>query len=161
MGRGGFTLIELLIGVSIVAVLAAIGIPSYLGFVQRAREATLIQYLREIHKGQQEWRLETDSGGYTGDFDELEQTGFIPDARTNVRLRVRSPQRDWSVGLSTRQFQAYELQLVAVTVGETNQYYIAAYPQNRNAKLRWFYIDQTGTIRAAQGWAGADAPPIY
>ncbi|MBI2116175.1 MAG: prepilin-type N-terminal cleavage/methylation domain-containing protein, partial [candidate division NC10 bacterium] len=85
--RGGFTLIELLIAVAVIGLLAAIAIPSYLNFVQRAREVAVIQYLREVHKGQQEWRLESDSAGYSGDFDELEETGFIPDAVNFVRTR--------------------------------------------------------------------------
>jgi prepilin-type N-terminal cleavage/methylation domain-containing protein len=158
----GFTLIELLIGVAIVAVLAAIGIPGYLGFVQRAREVTVIQYLREVHKGQQEWRLETDSAGYTGDFDELEETGFIPDAVNFVRVRLRPPRRGVTRETSSRLVQGYRLDLTARDTGslDTSTYSVTAYPSDRNQKLRWFYIDQFGMIRGAVGWAGPGAPPI-
>ena len=63
-GRNGLTLIELLIALVIVGILAAIAVPAYLGFVQRARETAIIYYLSEVHKGQQAWRLETDALGY-------------------------------------------------------------------------------------------------
>jgi prepilin-type N-terminal cleavage/methylation domain-containing protein len=158
-GSAGFTLIELLIGIIIVGILAAIGVPAYLGFVQRARETAVMYYLREVHKGQQEWRLETDSQGYTGDFEELEKSGFIPDSVNNTRIRVQSPRRDWSVEMSVRRLQTYELQMLAYDLSGTRAYYIYAYPQNRSTRVRWFYIDQTGVIRAAPGWAGPGAPP--
>jgi len=160
--RGGFTLIELLIAVAVVGLLSAIAIPSYLNFVQRARETAVIQYLREVHKGQQEWRLETDSDGYSGDFDELEETGFIPDAVNFVRTRRRSVRRGQATRTtSSRVVQTYRLDLTAQDSPSTNTYTysITAYPSNRSRRVRWFYIDQTGVIRAGTGWAGPSAPP--
>lgn len=160
-GRGAFTLIELLITLAVVAILATVGIPMYLGFVQRARETTIIFYLAEVHKGQQAWRLETDSPGYAGDFDELEESGFIPDAQNFVRARRRAPRRGPTRTTSSRVVQNYRLDLTALDDPSTNTYTytISAYPVDRNPKVRWFYLDQTGLIRAGTGSAGRFSPP--
>jgi prepilin-type N-terminal cleavage/methylation domain-containing protein len=161
-GRCGFTLIELLIGIGVVAVLAIIAVPTYLGFVQRARETAVIHYLREVHKGQQEWRLETDAAGFTGDFDELEETGFIPDAKNFVRARRRTARRGTTRTTSSRLVQSYRLDLTAQDNPSTDiyTYTVSGYPENRSRRARWFYLDQTGVIRAGTGWAGPSAPPI-
>lgn len=160
-GRDGFTLIELLIGIAIIGILAAIGIPAYLGFVQRAREATLLHYLAEVHKGQQAWRLETDSSGFSGDLDELEESGFIPDAVNFRRVRVRPPRRGATTTTSSRVVQNYRLDLTARDSPSTNTYTytIYAYPSNRSTRVRWFYLDQTGMIRAGMGAVGPRSPP--
>lgn len=161
--RGGFTLIELLVAIAVVGLLAAIAIPSYLNFVQRARETAVIQYLREVHKGQQEWRLESDSDGYCGDFDELEDTGFVPDSVNFVRTRRRSVRRGQATRTtSSRVVQTYRLDLTAQDTPSTNTYTysITAYPSDRSRRVRWFYIDQTGVIRAGTGSAGPSSPPI-
>lgn len=159
-GRTGLTLIELLIALLIVGILAAIAVPTYLGFVQRARETTIIYYLSEVHKGQQAWRLETDALGYSGDFDELEETGLIPDAVNFKRVRRRAPVRGASRTTSSRVIQNYQLDLTAREDSSTNTYTytISAYPVNRSRRVRWFYLDQTGTIRAATGSAGPRSP---
>lgn len=47
MRSKGFTLIELLIVIAIVAILAAVGLPSYTGFMQRGRIAEAISGLSE------------------------------------------------------------------------------------------------------------------
>lgn len=156
----GLTLIELLIGLVIVGTLAGVGIPAYLGFVQRAREAMIIQYLREIHNGQVGWRIETDATEFTGDFDELEETGFIPGGANSVKVRKRVPRRGTSVTTSTRILNTYQLALTARTSGSTATYQVIASPQNRSRNVRWFYVDQTGVIRAATGFAGAGAPAL-
>jgi prepilin-type N-terminal cleavage/methylation domain-containing protein len=159
--RGGFTLIELLIAIAIVAILAAVAIPAYLGFVQRARETAVIQYLREVHKGQQEWRLESDASGFSGDFDELEETGFIPDAQNFVRVRRRAARSGASRTTSSRLIQNYRLDLTARDDPSTKTYTysITAYPSNRNRSVRWFYLDQSGMILEGIGRAGPGSPP--
>jgi hypothetical protein len=127
----------------------------------RARETSIIYYLSEVHKGQQEWRLETDTLGYSGDFDELEETGFIPDAVNFRRVRRRAAARGGSRTTSSRVVQNYQLDLTAVDTPSSNTYTytISAYPVNRSRRVRWFYLDQKGTIRAGMGSAGASSPP--
>jgi len=159
--QGGFTLIELLIALGVIALLAAIGLPTYLGFVQRARETALILYMSEVHKGQLAWRLETDSLGFSGDFDELEETGVIPDAKNSKRVRSRTPRRGPTRTTSSRVVQNYSLALTALDDPSTNSYTysITASPQNGGKKARWFYLDQTGVIRTGIGKAGPQSAP--
>jgi prepilin-type N-terminal cleavage/methylation domain-containing protein len=158
----GVTLIELLIGMAIVAILAAAAIPTYLGFVRRARETTVIAYLRDVHKGQLEWQLETGMPGFTGDFDELEETGLIPHAVNFVRTRVRAPRAGLTRETSSRLLQSYRLDLRAEATPATNTftYRVLAYPADRERSGRWFYLDQSGVIRAQVGSAGVGSPPI-
>jgi prepilin-type N-terminal cleavage/methylation domain-containing protein len=159
--QGGFTLIELLIALGVVALLVAIGLPTYLSFLQRARETALILYLSEVHKGQVAWRLETDSLSFSGDFDELEETGMIPDASNSKRVRVRAPRRGPTRTTSSRLVQNYSLALTAQDDPSTNSYTysITASPQNGDKKARWYYLDQTGVIRTGIGKAGPYSAP--
>jgi prepilin peptidase dependent protein D len=153
----GFTLIELLIAMAIVGIVAAIGIPTYLGFVQKARETALVYYLRAIHKGQQTWRAEADSLSYCGDFDELEETGYVPDARNFVAVRRRAARTGKVTTTSSRVVKDYQIDLTAVDNPGTNAYTytVKAYPVSQSKKVRWFYLDQTGVVRAGIGAAGS------
>jgi len=158
----GFTLIELLIGIVIVGTLAAIGIPTYLNFVQKARETALIHYLRSVQKGQELWRAEVDSAGYCGDFNELEETGYIPDAVNLVAVRRRAATRNRTVTTSSRLVKNFRLNLQAIDAPDTNTYTytVRVYPQDRNPRVRWFFMNQTGIIRAGIGAASAGSPPV-
>jgi len=160
---GGFTLLELLIALAIVGVVSGLAITGYTRFLQRAREATVIQYLREIHKGQLAWQLETDDPGFTGDFDELEQTGFIPGTDNSVKVRVRTARRTGrETETSSRDYQTYRLNLKAVSNPSTGTYAytVTARPADGRKSVRWFFLDQTGIIRGGVGKANADSPPL-
>jgi prepilin-type N-terminal cleavage/methylation domain-containing protein len=162
-GAAAFTLIELLIAVAIIGILSTLAIGGYTRFIQRAREATVIQYLREIHKGQLAWQLETDAPGFTGDFDELEETGLIPRADNSVRVRTRLARRTGrETETSSRVYQTYRLSLSAVSIASTHTYTysVTARPVDGRRSVRWFYLDQTGTIRVGPGRAGAGSPPL-
>ena len=56
---------------------------------------------------------------------------------------------------------SYQLDLTAMDNPSTNSYTytISAYPVNRSRSVRWFYLDQTGTVRAGMGSAGRSSPP--
>jgi type II secretory pathway pseudopilin PulG len=155
------TVIELIIVLGVVALLTAIGLPLYLDFVERARETALLLYLSEVHKGQEAWRLEADSLGFSGDFDELEQTGMIPDATNSRRVRLREPRRGSTKTASTRVVQNFSLTLTAQEDPSTGSYTysIVASPRDRGKKARWFYLDQTGVIRTGIGKAGPYSAP--
>lgn len=72
-GAAGFTLIELLVVIGIVAILAAIGIPAYSGYVTDSRRAATTSSLRNIYLAQLDFRSQNggffDSNGVPGGCD--------------------------------------------------------------------------------------------
>ncbi len=72
----GLTLIELLIVIVIIGILAAVAIPSYTGYMQRARRADAKVALEQLRAGQEMRRAER--GGYSTDITELRNTWGVP-----------------------------------------------------------------------------------
>lgn len=54
----GFTLIEMLIVVAIIAILAAIAVPSYQGHLRKGRRAQAESFLMEVTNAQQQYLLD-------------------------------------------------------------------------------------------------------
>ncbi len=55
----GFTLLELMIVVAVLAIISAIALPAYTGYVQSSREAVLINNISTIEVFQEDFRLRT------------------------------------------------------------------------------------------------------
>lgn len=72
----GITLIELLVVMMIVGILAAIAIPSYTGYMVRARRADAKTALEQFRAAQEMRRAER--GGYSTDITELRTTWGVP-----------------------------------------------------------------------------------
>ena len=70
--RMGFTLIELLVVIVIIGILAAIAIPMYTNYMQRARRADAKTALEQLRAAQEMRRAE--QGGYSTDLTELRTT---------------------------------------------------------------------------------------
>ncbi len=60
--RGGFTLVEIMIVVAIIALLAAIAVPSFLRARERSQASTVLNNLRLIEAAKDQWALETNQG---------------------------------------------------------------------------------------------------
>jgi type IV pilus assembly protein PilE len=55
----GFTLIELMIVVAVIAIISAIALPAYNGYIQTSREAVLINNISTIEVFQEDQRMRT------------------------------------------------------------------------------------------------------
>ncbi len=66
MGRvnSGYTLIELMIVVAIVAILAAVALPSYRDYMRRANRGEAIAELMRLTQAQEKWRANKTSYGF-------------------------------------------------------------------------------------------------
>jgi prepilin-type N-terminal cleavage/methylation domain-containing protein len=141
----GFTIIELLIAVAVIAVLAAIAVPAYISFIQKAKETAVISYLAKMRSAQETHKLDDASSFYSGSFDELETTGFIPAA----------------AGAASRVEHEYQLDLAAGVLGGEPFWSVLAAPLSTSPKARHFYVDQTGVLRYAVGApAGPSSTPV-
>jgi len=65
--KNGFTMMEILVVILIVAILAAIGIPSYLNYVTKGRRNDAIHSLLGIQLEQEKWRLNNNTYGTLND----------------------------------------------------------------------------------------------
>lgn len=140
-GQRGFTLTELMFVVFIIAVIAAIAIPMYYRFIQRARETAVITYLDKVRKAEDIHLLQNSSNLYSGNFEDLEATGAVPPG-TGDASRVQDDYRfDLTAGVSPSNEPIYS---------------VNANPVNGSTAVKWFYIDQTGIIRFNMG-AAADS----
>ncbi len=85
----GLTLIELLIVILIVGVLAAVAIPTYTGYMQRARRADAKTALEQVRAAQEMWRAE--KGGYSTDATGVQLRNTMGAPSTTI-----SPFYNWS-----------------------------------------------------------------
>lgn len=74
--KNGLTLIELLIVIIVVGILAAIAVPLYTGYLERARRADAKTALEQLRASQEMRRAER--GGFSTDLTELQTTWGVP-----------------------------------------------------------------------------------
>lgn len=63
MKKYGFSMLELMVAIAIVAILAAIAIPSYLSYIRSSRRSDAVQTLLSIQLQQEKYRLNNNSYG--------------------------------------------------------------------------------------------------
>lgn len=81
----GITLIELLVVIMIVGILAAIAVPVYTNYMQRARRADAKTALEQLRASQEMWRAER--GSYSLDLAELSKTMGVPTKSGDYDIR--------------------------------------------------------------------------
>ena len=128
----GVTLIELLVVITIIAILAAIAIPSVTAYLQRGRRVDAKTALEQVRASQEMWRAEkgsyaTDAGGST--------------AEVKVQTTMGAPAT--TVGNYNWNF----------TVKLGNAFTAQAVPFGSQASDGTLTIDQNGTKLPADKWA--------
>jgi type IV pilus assembly protein PilE len=84
----GLTLIELLIVIIIVGILAAIAIPWYTGYLQKARRADAKTALEQLRAAQEMFRAE--KGQYSTNIVELRTTYGVPGTSGDYTINLNS-----------------------------------------------------------------------
>lgn len=136
--QSGYSLIELMIVVAIITLIAAIAVPNLRASLNGGREAAAIGSMRTISTAVARYWARL--GEYPENMSELAQKNpFLIDS-------------ELLTGVRNGYF--YELQ------GFSGGYSCTANPETAH-EARYFYVDQTGVIRHAEGeMAGPDSAPI-
>ena len=136
----GLTLLELLVVIVIVGVLAAVAIPSYTGYLMRARRADAKTVLEQVRAAQEMWRAER--GTYA-----INDGAGTAQAKLVTTMGVpASPiggaSGDYTWDFTVRTATAFTAQATATSA--------------RQAADGWLAIDQNGTKTSQQ-----PAKPVY
>ena len=126
--REGYTLIELMIVVAVIGILASVAIPSFSGYLQRARTTEAVTFLGEVRQRQEAYRAEFSqycsasatpgsriaagtwnparlpAGGVRISFDptagDWDQLGAVPDGPTYFQYRTTAGQPGQNPGIT-------------------------------------------------------------
>ena len=80
--RRGFTLIELMIALVVVAILAAVALPSFMDSIRKSRRSEAFSALSNIQQAQERWR--TNNAAYASNLSASAPTGLnIPSTTAN------------------------------------------------------------------------------
>jgi type IV pilus assembly protein PilE len=102
----GFTLIELMIAVVIIAVLAAVAFPQYLGAVRKTRRSEAVNALSSVQQAQERWRANNTQ--YTGSLTDLNPS--MP-----ATAAITSPGGYYSLAIDSSSGTGYVLTASAVS----------------------------------------------
>ena len=138
--RGGFTLLELLLTVSIIAIIAAMAIPSLLGATKSGKEARAIGHLKMAATVNEQYRIRFGTYALT--------VQDLIDAAVLLHYRTAGDSGPDGYGYSY--------------TATTYTFAIGAAPDEPDITGdRWFYTDHTGVIRQSlSGPADSSSTPI-
>jgi prepilin-type N-terminal cleavage/methylation domain-containing protein len=136
----GFSLSELLFVITIIGIIAAIGIPRLTAAKERAHAASAVASLRSISSAE---IVYNETRGEYADFDSLAESGILPDA---------------SLTSGTKSEYNFTLD---VNDPPQSGYTATAEPVAPSANTPFYFLDETGVIRsAANGPATETSKPI-
>lgn len=112
-GLRGFTLIELMIAVAIVAILAAVALPSYQSSVRKSRRADAIATMQQLQQAQERFRA--NNATYSGDIGAAADK--IPIAGAAASTPKTSPDGYYTLELSLPTATSYVIKATPTTKG--------------------------------------------
>ncbi len=133
-GSHGFTLVEMMITIGIIAILASIAYPSYVGSVKKSRRVEAQAALQQVATLEEQYFSET--GSYTTDLTELGLGGKVWNETENkfYRFRVAPPTRSCPIA---------------------SCYALVAIPANEQTADKWqFKLWSNGRKQRRQGTSG-------
>lgn len=125
----GFTLIELMIGVAIVAILAAVALPSYQSYVLTSRRADALSLLQNVQLAQEKHRLSNTT-----------YAGSCPVAG------VSCTSQHYSVAISNASATGYTLRATP----------LSSSPQSKDTACSWIELKQTAANGVEKAGSSAD-----
>lgn len=142
----GFSLIELVIVVAILLVLASIAVPRLLDAEQQAYEATAATFLRHVQAAQETYRLANQE--YADRFQLLTEVG--------QELAEAGAGR----GGTAEDVVVYSSYIFRLGRPAPDQWWCTAEPVRGRARNKYFFLNETGTLRMELGKpANAASPP--
>jgi general secretion pathway protein G len=104
-GEGGFTLVELMIVMTIIGLLAAIAIPSYIRSIQRAKEAVLKEDLHIMRTAIDSYTVDKEKA--PSGLEDLVQAGYLK----SIPIDPMTSRNDtWMTGMSDTMMDINETQ---------------------------------------------------
>jgi prepilin-type N-terminal cleavage/methylation domain-containing protein len=138
----GFTLVEIMVAVSIVLVLAVLVIPNVLRARVNSNEVSTISNLSSLGKAVQQYSMGNDYK-YPRNFEDL----VVPNSNPPYI------DKDFIDNTKSGYIYAYEYQ-------DDDNFYIMASPKSPGRTgVRYFYLDETGIIRAKEGGQASESDP--
>ena len=141
--KKGFTLVEIMIVVAIIALLAAIAIPSLLRARHNANETAAIGAVRTLSTAMESFR----ASGVNGTGTAMNPAGPTYPANLVVLSTMQPPYVPASVTAATTPVAARQGYFYTYTFVNANQYRLTAQPAvARTTGSRFFFVDETGII---------------